>query len=102
MTVCSFSKPESTVFILLQKISGEAQTSTRFFIEDIQRGGIVASRGVARPLAPGLVARLIGVPQLPTVIAELRFAALAATAQLGTLSAAVGDHRIAGGSERAE
>lgn len=84
------------------KISGEAQTSTRFFIEDIQRGGIVASRRVARPLAPGLVARLIGVPQLPTVIAELRFAAFAATAQLGTLSAAVSDHRIAGGSERAE
>lgn len=52
---------------------------------------------MARPLAPGLVARLIGVPQLPTVIAELCAAAVAAAAQLGTLGAAVSDHCIAGG-----
>lgn len=50
---------------------------------------------MARPLAPGLVARLIGVPQLPTVIAELSVTALAATAELGTLGAAVSDHSVA-------
>lgn len=82
------------------KISGEAQTSTGFFIEDIERGGVVAIGGVARPLPPRLVARLVGVPQLPTVIAELCVAALAAAAQLGTLGAAVSDHCIAGEKQK--
>lgn len=66
-----------------------------FFIEDVQRGGIIAARGVAGSLAPGLVTRLVGVPQLATVVAELCVASLAATAQLGALRTAVSYHCIA-------
>lgn len=93
---CLLSKPETKKTSPHSATKRETHTSTGFFIEDIQRGGVVAARRVARPLAPGLVARLIGVPQLPTVIAELCATALAATAQLGTLGAAVSDHGVAG------
>lgn len=74
-----------------------ALTSSGFFIEDIQRGGIVAARGVAGSLPSSLVTRLIGVPQLPAVVAELCVASLAAAAQLGTLGTAVRYHCIAEG-----
>lgn len=74
-----------------------ALTSPGFFIEDIQRGGVVAARGVAGPLPSSLVTRLIGVPQLPAVVAELRVASLATAAQLGTLGTAVRYHCIAEG-----
>lgn len=70
-------------------------TSSRFFIEDVQRGGIVAAWGVAGSLTPGLVARLVGVPQLPAVVAELCVASLAPTAQLGTLCTAVSYYCVA-------
>lgn len=81
--------------MLWSKDKKEGLTSSWFFIEDVQRGGIVSARGVAGSLAPGLVARLVGVPQLPTVVAELRVASLAAAAQLGTLCTAVSYHRVA-------
>lgn len=55
----------------------------------------MAARGVAGSLAPGLIARLVGVPQLATVVAELCVTSLTATAQLGTLCTAVSYHRIA-------
>lgn len=70
-------------------------TSSLFFIEDVQRRGIITAWGVAGSLAPGLVTRLVGVPQLPTVVAELCVASLTATAQLGALCAAVSYHCIA-------
>lgn len=70
-------------------------TSSRFFIEDVQRGGVVAARGVAGSLTPGLVTRLVGMPQLPTVVAELCVTSLTATAQLGTFCTAVSYHCIA-------
>lgn len=75
-------------------------TSSRFFIEDVQRGGIVAAGGVACSLPPGLVTCLVGVPQLPAVVAELGVATFTATAQLGTLCTAVSYHCIAEGRER--
>lgn len=50
---------------------------------------------MAGSLAPGLVTRLVGVPKLPTVVAELRVTSLTATAQLGTLCTAVSYHCIA-------
>lgn len=50
---------------------------------------------MAGSLTPGLVTRLVGVPQLPTVVAELCVTSLAATAQLGTLCAAISYHCIA-------
>lgn len=50
---------------------------------------------MAGSLTPGLVARLVGVPQLPTVVAELCVTSLTATAQLGTLCTAVSYHSIA-------
>ena len=62
----------------------------------------MAARRVAGALAPGLVTRLVGVPQLAAVVAELRVAALAAAAQLGALGAAVGDHRVAADARRRE
>lgn len=52
---------------------------------------------MAGSLTPGLVTRLVGVPQLPTVVTELCVASLTATAQLGTLSTAIGYHCIAEG-----
>ena len=55
----------------------------------------MAARRVAGALAPGLVTRLVGVPQLAAVVAELCVASLAAAAQLGTLGASVGDHCVA-------
>lgn len=73
----------------------ESLTSSGFFIEDIQRGGIIAAWSVAGSLASSLVTRLVGVPPLPTVVAELCVTPLAATAQLGTLSTAVSYHCIA-------
>lgn len=79
--------------------SSDRLTSTRFFIEDIQRGGFVAAHGVASPLPPRLVTRLVGVPQLAAVVAELRVASLAAAAQLGALGAAVGDYSVAAGRQ---
>lgn len=73
----------------------EGVTSSGFFIEDVQRGGIGAAWRVAGSLPPGLVTRLVGVPQLPTVVAELRVTSLPAAAQLGTLRTAVSYHRVA-------
>lgn len=50
---------------------------------------------MAGPLASSLVTGLVGVPQLSTVVAELCVTSLAATAQLGTLSAAISYYCIA-------
>ena len=57
----------------------------------------MAARRVAGALPPGLVTRLVGVPQLAAVVAELCVAALAPAAQLGALRAAVGDDGVAAG-----
>lgn len=50
---------------------------------------------MAASLASSLVTGLVGVPQLPTVVAELCVASLATTAQLGTLGAAISYYCIA-------
>lgn len=55
---------------------------------------------MAGSLAPSLVTRLVGVPQLPAVVAELRVAALTAAAQLGTLGTAVSYHCITEEAEK--
>lgn len=47
-------------------------------------------------LLPGHVARLIGMPYLLAVVAELRLAAVPLTGQLGAAGAAVGNNCIAG------
>lgn len=47
-------------------------------------------------LLPGHVARLVGVPYLLAVVAELRLAAVPLTGQLGAAGAAVGNNCIAG------
>lgn len=70
------------------------RTSTRLLAENVERRGIVAPRGVTGTLSPGLVTRLIRVPQLTAVVAELSVTALAATAQLRTLRAAIRYHCI--------
>lgn len=49
-----------------------------------------------RPLLPGHVAGLVGVPYLFAVVAELGLAALPLAGQLGAAGAAVGDNRITG------
>lgn len=50
---------------------------------------------MAASLASSLVTGLVGVPQLPTVVAELCVTSLATTAQLGTLGAAISYYCIA-------
>lgn len=47
-------------------------------------------------LLPGHVARLVGVPYLLAVVAELRLAAVPLTGQLGAAGTAVGNNSIAG------
>lgn len=47
-------------------------------------------------LLPGHVARLVGVPYLLAVVAELRLAAVPLTGQLGAAGAAIGNNSIAG------
>lgn len=49
------------------------------------------------PLLPGHVTRLVGVPDLLAVVAELGVAAIPLTRQLGAAGTAVGDHRVPGG-----
>lgn len=87
----------STVLSQDDKMTGGCckGTCSRLFIEDVQRRGIVAARGVASSLTPGLITRLVGVPELPTVVAELCVASLTAAAQLRALCTAVSDHCIA-------
>lgn len=46
------------------------------------------------PLLPGHVARLVGVPYLLAVVAELCLAALPLAGQLGAAGTAIGDHCI--------
>ena len=103
--ICSAQRSKITWEIKKKKKKGgipaqrnktkEGVTSSGFFIEDVQRGGIGAAWRVAGSLPPGLVTRLVGVPQLPTVVAELRVTSLPAAAQLGTLRTAISYHRVA-------
>lgn len=52
------------------------------------------------PLLPGHVTRLVGVPDLLAVVAELCLAALPLAGQLGAAGTTVGDHRVPARRER--
>lgn len=61
------------------------------------RGVLGAYAQGLRPLLPGHVTRLVGVPDLLAVVAELCLAALPLTGQLGAAGTAVGDHGVPAG-----